>query len=161
MDTQPCLIVYTVGIRNAVGTHTGVYSTRTIVPVVRAPLGVLARRAWWASFGIDGAQGGIRTPTPLPALDPESSASASSATWAQCAVKRSKIILPAAPGNVNAPRLRRTRGVGVSGSDELNRLKPVIHSGENLGGDKPAFQCGRIAGPAVPHHQYAPISRTR
>ncbi len=72
MDTQPCLIVYTVGIRNAVGTHTGVYSTRTIVPVVRAPLGVLARRAWWAPLGIDGAQGGIRTPTPLPALDPES-----------------------------------------------------------------------------------------
>ncbi len=82
MDTQPCLIVYTVGIRNAVGTHTGVYSTRTIVPVVRAPSGVLARRAWWVPLGIYGAQGGIRTPTPLPALDPESSASASSATWA-------------------------------------------------------------------------------
>ncbi len=82
METQPCLIVYTVGIRNAVGTHTGVYSTRTIVPVVRAPSGVLARHAWWVPLGIYGAQGGIRTPTPLPALDPESSASASSATWA-------------------------------------------------------------------------------
>lgn len=63
--------------------------------------------------------------------------------------------LPAAPGNVNAPRLRRTRRVGLSGPDELNRLKPVIHCGENLGGGKPAFLCGRIAGPASPHHQYA------
>ena len=104
---------------------------------------------------LDGAQGGIRTPTPLPALDPESSASASSATWAQGAVKRSKIILPAGRGIVNAPQPRRTRGVGVSGSDELNRLKPVIHCGENLGGDKPVFLCGRIAGPASPHHQDA------
>ena len=73
MDTQSCLIVYTIANRNAVGTHTGVYSTRTTVPVVRAPLGVLARRPWWSSLGIYGAQERIRTSTPLPALDPESS----------------------------------------------------------------------------------------
>ena len=115
MDTQSGLIVYTIANRNAVGTHTRVYSTRTTVPVVRAPTGVIARHDRWAPLGIDGAQGGIRTPTPLPALDPESSASASSATWAQCAVKRSKIILPAAPGNVNAPRLRRTQGSELQG----------------------------------------------
>src|SRR5579864_2752365 len=37
-----------------------------------------------------GAQEGIRAPTPLPALDPESSASASSATWAFRGVNRGK-----------------------------------------------------------------------
>jgi hypothetical protein len=36
---------------------------------------------------ISGAQGGIRTPTSLRTLEPESSASASSATWAHCAGK--------------------------------------------------------------------------
>ncbi len=56
------------------------------------------------SLGIHGAQERIRTSTPLRALDPESSASASSATWAQCAVRRGKIILPAARGIVNAGR---------------------------------------------------------
>jgi hypothetical protein len=49
-----------------------------------------------------GAQERIRTSTPLRALDPESSASASSATWAKCAVERGEIILPAARGIVNA-----------------------------------------------------------
>ena len=51
-------------------------------------------------FEMFGAQERIRTSTPLPALDPESSASASSATWAQGAVMKGENIVLAAPGFV-------------------------------------------------------------
>ena len=52
------------------------------------------------------AQERIRTSTPLPALDPESSASASSATWAlvRPTEAKTKIILRADSGFVNAAR---------------------------------------------------------
>jgi hypothetical protein len=53
-------------------------------------------------FEMFGAQERIRTSTTLRPLDPESSASASSATWALPVVRRGEFIVLAAQGFVNA-----------------------------------------------------------
>ena len=63
-------------------------------PINRVANGVLRASDCYRRMG---AQERIRTSTPLRTLDPESSASASSATWAQGAVPRGKIILPCGP----------------------------------------------------------------